>query len=113
MSIKSGITWGVAAIVLLVILGYAYSRTESFIRGPQIIITSPENGRVISDSFFFIEGTIQRASHITLNGRQIYTNETGELREAVSLAEGLNIFEIVATDRFGRTIKKVLEVIYQ
>ncbi len=113
MTLKSGIMWGVAAIVLLIILGYAYSRTESFIRGPHITIASPQDGQVISDSFFFIEGTIQRAGHITLNGRQIYTNEMGELREAVSLAEGLNIFEIVATDRFGRTIKKVLEVVYK
>ena len=105
--------WGITAIVLLMILGYAYSRTESFIRGPQITITTPENGQMISDSFFFIEGAVERASYITLNGRQVYTDEAGELREEVSLAEGLNIFEIVATDRFGRTIKKVLEVIYQ
>src|SRR3989344_6743587 len=113
MTLKSGITWGVAAIVLLIILGYAYSRTESFIRGPQITIVSPENGQVTSDSFFFIEGAVKRASYITVNGRQVYTNETGELREEMSVAEGLNIFEIVATDRFGRVTKKVLTIVYK
>ncbi|MBI2108893.1 MAG: hypothetical protein HYT93_01775 [Parcubacteria group bacterium] len=111
--ITSGIKLVVATIVLLLILGYAYARVESFLRGPRIIVTSPQDGEAIPLSSYFITAEIERAAHITLNGRQVYTDESGELREEVFFAEGLNVFELAAKDRFGRITKKVLTVIYK
>ena len=113
MSIKSGIKITLGAIVLTVILGYAYSRTESFLRGPSINITAPQNGSSVHQQIILIEGIIERAAHITLNGRQIYTNEAGILAEEILLAEGYNVLEFSVKDRFGRETREVLEVIYR
>lgn len=111
MSIKAGIKITISAIVLVVIFGYAYLRSESFVRGPSITITTPKNGESVEEPFLAIEGIVKRAAYITLNGRQVYTDETGNLREGVLLAEGYNIFELTAEDRFGRTTKKILEIV--
>lgn len=112
MSIKSGIKIAASAIVLTVILGYAYLKTEPFVKGPNITVVYPKNGLTVYHPFLFIEGEVERAARILLNGKQIYTNEAGILREEVLLAEGFNILELAASDRFGRTIKKVLEIVY-
>ena len=112
MIASSGIKIIGTAIVVLVIFLYAYARIESFARGPEIIITFPSSGLTVFKSIVFVEGKIERAAHITLNGRQIYTNESGELRERVLLAEGYNVIELKASDRFNRTAKKILKVVY-
>lgn len=113
MSISSGIKIIGSAIAVLTLLLYAYARIESFARGPQIIVTFPSSGLTVFQPLLFIEGAVKRASHITLNGRQIYTSETKELKEKILLAEGYNIIELNASDRFGRITKKFLEIIYE
>ena len=113
MKFKSGIKIIGSAIVVLGILLYAYSRIESFARGPQITIASPSNGSTVFLPLLSILGTIKQASHITLNGRQVYTDEAGGLKERIVLADGYNIIELNASDRFGRTTKKILEIIYR
>ncbi len=113
MSLKSGIKIILSAIVLGVILIYAYARIQSFAQGPEITVSSPNQKSAASPvKLFSIEGVVSNASFITLNGRSIYTDEHGVLKERVLLAEGHNILQIEARDRFGRTAKKVLEIVY-
>ena len=113
MNAISGIKIGGAAIVLTIVLLYAYARSEPFVRGPRITITSPLSGETLHTQSVIIHGNIERASHIALNGRQVYTNESGALTEEMLLAEGYNIFEISAEDRFGRIEEKKLEIVYK
>jgi len=113
MNIKIGIKIVTLTIVLVTILGYAYSRTESFLYGPRITITTPQNGSSVFEQLITIRGTIEHAAHITLNGRQIYTDEAGILKEEVLLAEGYNVLEFKATDRFGGETSEVLEIVYK
>ncbi len=113
MTVSSGIKIIGSAIVVLIILLYAYARVESFARGPQIVITFPSSGLTVSEPLLFVRGAIERASYITLNGRQIYTSEAGELNERILLAEGYNVIELDASDRFKRTTKKIVEILYE
>ncbi|MAG12888.1 hypothetical protein CL630_03715 [bacterium] len=112
MKFKSGIKIALGAIVITTILGYAYSKTESFLRGPTIDVTTPQSGSSVHQQITVIEGTIERAAHITLNGRQIYTDEAGVLKEEVLLAEGYNVLELSARDRFGRETREIIEIVY-
>ena len=100
-------------IAVTSVLGYAYYRTSDLIDGPQVLIETPQNGKTIEESFTLIEGRTQNISDITLNGRHIFTDEAGKIREEALLTYGLNVFEIRARDRFGREITKVLEVVYK
>ena len=113
MNITSSIKIGAAAIVLIVVLLYAYARSEPFVRGPRINITSPLSGETVYAPSIVIRGTIDRASHISLNGRPVYTDESEVFMEEVFLAEGYNVFEISAEDRFGKIEKKKIEIVYK
>ena len=113
MSPTSSIKIGLTAIVLIILFGYAYSRAESFLQGPDIEIYEPQNGASVSTPLITISAEIKNAAHITLNGRQVYTDETGKLSETLLLAQGYNVITVTALDQFKRTETKTIEIIYQ
>lgn len=78
-----------------------------------VSITAPLNGSSVNSSFIEIEGKALNISYITLNDRQIFTNEEGIFKEKLLLSYGYNVITISAKDRFGRNTKEILEIIYQ
>lgn len=95
------------------ILGYTYYRTKNFIRGPQIVLTYPRDGDILDDSLVTIAGTARDVDIITLNGRNIFIDESGALEEQLLLSYGYNIITVTGRDRFGRETIEVLELLYQ
>jgi len=101
------------ALIILVLSGYSYSKAEKILSGPQIIIDTPKNGETAVESLAVVSGKIKNASTITLNGRQIYTDEEENVREEVLLTYGYNLIEIKAQDKFGKEAVKMLELVYK
>lgn len=102
-----------AIAVFLIIIGYTLFNSRLFIKGPQIIIDLPENGAVISDKpLINISGKAVNISHIEINGRQIYIEENDAFSESLLLDSGYNIIQVTAQDKFGREVKKTLQLAY-
>lgn len=105
-------------IVVLSILGgagllfYAYVQSKDFLRGPIVTITEPLPGSQGTTSFTTIIGAAHNVAFMTLNGRQIFTNEYNRFKEPLLLQEGYNIIAIDAKDRFGHNTQKKLELVY-
>ncbi len=93
-------------IVVSVIGSYAYNRTKEFVAGPSIVISSPLDGAVLDGKFVNITGEAQNIAYLSLNGRQIFTNEEGVFDEPLLLYPGYNIISLQANDRFERTVEK-------
>ena len=100
------------ALFLLAIAGLTFYNSGRLREGPQIEITLPQNGVTVTSSLVTILGTARNVSFLTLNGRQIYADDTGAIREQVLLAEGYNVFILKGTDRFGRSVEQELQLIY-
>lgn len=92
---------------------YTYFQAKDFINGPVVLVSSPQNGATVGDSFIEIVGSAQNISHLTLNGRQIFTDEKGHFQEQLLLLRGYNIITIEAKDRFDRTTEETLELVYK
>lgn len=90
---------------------FTYTRVEALMAGPEIIVTSPRDGEVVNDALITITGTAKRISLITLNGRQIFTDEAGHFKEELLLAYGYNILELKAQDNFGRITDQTLRLV--
>ena len=101
------------ALVVLVVAGYALFASNNFISGPEIIISEPATGSVISTSTVVIKGTALRIQEITLNGRPIFVDEGGNFSETVLLAKGYNVSLLSAKDKFNRTTEYKLELVYK
>lgn len=93
------------------VLGYGYYRTKDFLSGPIVEITSPANGQMLANALITIEGVSKNISFLNLNGRKIFTDESGNWREKMLINPGYNIIEVAAKDRFGRDVTKTLEVV--
>jgi hypothetical protein len=102
-----------AVIVITVVISYSYYRTKDFVRGPVITISYPVDGSTVSDKPIEIVGEARNISYISINDRQIFTNEEGVFKEKLLLYPGYNIISIKASDKFDRDIKKIIEVIYK
>jgi hypothetical protein len=106
---------GIGLIVLAAVsLGiYAYLQSREYIRGPTLIIEEPLNGSMSTTSPVVLRGSARNISFLTLNGRQIFTDEMGRFKESLLLQEGYSIMTLEARDRFGHVVEKRLELVYK
>lgn len=99
--------------IVCIVLGYTYLKTKDLLRGPEIILTYPENGSVVASSSVIVRGQALRMKEITLNNRPITIDVTGMFAETVLLFPGYNVITITAKDKFKRTTDYKLELISQ
>ncbi len=88
-------------------------QARGYLLGPKIVIESPQSGEVIRGAYLTVKGQALNISSLSLNGRQIFTDEHGFFNEGLLLARGYNIIELTATDKFGRVKKEKREVILE
>ena len=101
-----------AGLVLIVIIAYSFLSARKLITGPELSIISPTDGMNFSSPDVEIKGTALNASFITLNGLQIYTDQTGHFDQKLLLSRGYNIITLVAKDKFNKVVEKTLQLTY-
>ena len=112
LTAKSVLRYGTIALVGILLVFYIYTQSITYLRGPQLIIHGPINGISTSDIQTTVSGNARNVSFITINGRQIYANESGDFTEKLLLNSGYNIITINVTDRFNRSVTKNIHLTY-
>lgn len=90
---------------------YVYFQFRDYLTGPKVNISYPTVGSTVYGPEVEIRGTVQRVVSISLNDSSIFTDPSGGFKEKLMLNDGYNIIKLVAKDRFGKTIEKLLEFI--
>jgi hypothetical protein len=103
----------IISIVVLILFGYTAYEIQRVVFGPRIVVLSPKNGSLISNSLTEITGVAKNINDISMNDRKIFVDEQGNFKEEVLLSYGYNAITIKASDKFGRTAEKIVEVIYK
>ena len=104
---------GVAiTLVVLVIAGYSWSRTRNLLRGPELTVL-PIDTTALASPLIKLEGQVQRVAHLKLNDGKIFADASGHFSEELLLYPGYNKIKLEATDRFGRTVDRYIELAYQ
>jgi hypothetical protein len=101
------------SIVLLCFFGYTAYEIQKVLFGPQIKVTAPLNGSLVSSSSVEIIGIAKNIKDISLDDRKIFIDEQGNFKEELLLSYGYNAISIKAEDKFGRKTEKIIEVIYK
>ena len=91
----------VSIILIIITVGYALLRSESFILGPTIIIEYPTTGEHVSQ-VFSVRGTVEDVSYLTLNDQRIYPDRAGIFEEDLVLPVGYTVIEVYARNRQKR-----------
>ena len=101
-----------ALLFIGTILYYAYYQSRGIIAGPTIDLISPTQGEYAEAPLLDIRGRAERAKELTLDGRPIFVDLSGNFAEQLLLFPGYNIIELAAKDADGREMKKTVEVIW-
>ncbi len=101
---------GIISLVLL-FTGYSLFQARFLIKGPGIELFT--EAHVVQDSrIVTLEGRADNIAGMTLNGRAIYTDESGYFKETVVLENGYTVTTLRAQDRYGRTTTKTRSFVY-
>lgn len=100
--IVSRLKWIVAIVGVCAIILYAVFQARYVIGGPSLRIEKPRDGEVFLKPLITISGQVKNTTRLSLNGREIFTDENGNFSTALPLPVGHTIIEMRAEDRFGR-----------
>ncbi|MEA2112609.1 MAG: hypothetical protein U9P50_01380 [Patescibacteria group bacterium] len=101
-----------ASLIVISVLSYTYYQTKDYLKGPILELDSPKNNSTHHQNSVAIEGHAKNISFISMNGRQIFTDQSGRFSEEVILSKGINIIDIFAKDKFERENEKILNLVY-
>lgn len=103
-----------AGLIILGLLFAAYCvfQARYIVFGPAIWFTSHTDGQVVYSPQLTLEGQARNAAWLSLNDRQIFTDEKGHWSEKLILSEGQSIMRALVRDRFGRESSKTIRIIY-
>lgn len=91
----------VASAVFAVVVFFIYQ--FKFLRAPDLEISSPDRDISQKEMFFDVHGRSDPDADLTLNGRPLYSGETGEFTERIHLVKGVNRLDFEARNRYGKT----------
>ena len=90
------------------------SRTVTSLALPfLLLITEPENESIVSAPILRLAGRTGPNAIVSINGRSVPVDRFGYFSGTVALDEGPNVIDVVATNDDGRTLSRVLAVIYR
>ena len=106
----SRVTKIVLVVFFILIAAYACYEAWGLLRGPTIEI----DNRVmeVHDSFITVEGAARRVTSLSMNGEPIPVTEEGAFSEGYVLVPGYNRIVLEAKDRYGKSTKHSIEIVY-
>ncbi|MFA6515178.1 MAG: hypothetical protein WCT42_02855 [Candidatus Paceibacterota bacterium] len=90
------------------ILFFSYEKMFFLVKGVEIKATITQKD---DSSLAVVEGIASKATHITLNGREIFIDKEGNFSESIAILPGFSIVTLDARDKFGKTAIKKFELV--
>lgn len=104
------------SILVLFLLGYGVFNSRFLIKGPEVTISGLENSKenvvYAATKDFSLQGIASHSSFISINDRPILVDEKGNFNEKLLLSNGISIIDIYARDKFGKEVRKKIDVVY-
>lgn len=98
-------------LALLFLAGYVSVNLIVSYSAPRLSFLDGGGDKEMSERVFMFSGKTHPEADLTLNGRIVYLNESGGFEERVLLAQGLNAFEFVAKNKFGKITKVIRYIV--
>ena len=106
------------AVFFILIISYAFFRSEDLIFGVKIKNVNlnglpAQSGATISSNIVKVTGNAKNAIKLTLNSREISVDLQGSFNETIALLSGYNIISIRAQDKFGYIDEKNYKIMHK
>ena len=107
------IALGSIGVVFLLMIIFIASRLTTFVRAPKLTIEEPRDEAILDKPIVHVKGTVEKESHLTVNGREITIDQLGNFDETISASAGLTSLEFNAENRFGKKSSVIRNVLVE
>ena len=97
-------------IFFIVIVFYGIFEAQGLLFGPRIYVST--NTAAVHDPYVQIEGSAEHIASLSMNGKSVPVTEKGEFKEPLLLATGDNRIVLEAMDKYGRSTRQIVEIVY-
>lgn len=118
-NIKKIIKIGGLSVFFILIIIYALFVSKDLIFGVKIRNVNltdglpAQSGATVTDNILKLTGNAKNAILLTLDGREISVDLSGNFNETIALLPGYNIINIRAKDKFGNVDEKNYKLMYE
>ena len=102
---------GIGGALLAAFLVLAGIQVKNFTGRPPLIIEEPQDRLEIRVPFVTVRGQTEKESRLTVNGREITIDGSGNFSEEVELLLGVNELVFIVQNRFGKETSEVRYVV--
>lgn len=95
----------IALVIFTLFFWYLSNKIAALIERPIIEVYEPQISE-FSDGEVHVKGKAERADSLRINGRLVLISQKGEFETDLLFPQGLNIINILAKDRNGKTYTK-------
>jgi hypothetical protein len=98
------------AAFFVLLLAYGYFEARGLLYGPSISVGSTVSE--VHDPFVKVQGTAERITSLTMNGKEVPVTEGGQFDEPYLLSPGYNRIVLDAKDKYGNRTSRAIEIMY-
>lgn len=95
---------------IVLVIGYILYQYTSFLFGPELQVTKPTPGQVVSENIVEVEGVTDPYASVLVNDDEVYVKLDGTFQKTLYLFEGERKISISAKSRNGKETKKTINV---
>lgn len=90
-------------IAILTFTGYLAWQINGILKPPRLVVFSPVEGYISNNLTTLVQGQTDKEVTLTINGKEIRTNDKGEFETVIDLSKGINSITISAIKKHGKT----------
>lgn len=110
---SKGVLVTVCALLLTGFFGYLYYAYKNYQGPPELVISHPEDNKIVERSLIDITGKTDIDSTLLINGEVVLLKPDGSFVASVNLKEGVNTLSVVSINALEKRAEKVLTLIYR
>ncbi len=111
----NSIVWWLKTITLIILItcfiGYLIWQINGILSPPKLVIYTPFEGYVTNHLSTMIQGETDKEIKLTINGKEVMTNNQGQFEIMLDLPKGVNTITISATKKHGKTTTIIRHII--
>lgn len=99
------------SVFFILIATFVFFNSKDLIFGVKIKNVNLADNAKVADNILKITGNAKNAVKLSLDGREISIDQSGNFNETVALLPGYNLINIKAQDKFGNSDEKNYKLI--
>jgi hypothetical protein len=96
---------------IVLVLGFVFGNIKDLLFGAPLSIHTVADGTTLSEGFLPVSGNARHAKSVSINGREVAIDRSGNFVDGVLLSPGYNVVEVALRDQFGKQKVKAYHLV--